>query len=333
MKIWFPVIRGYSGTDVFTERLSRALERRGLAAPITWLPSHFQWLPHLLRWVRTPRSTSVVHANAWHGVGCRRPMPLVLTEHQGTFGRAHRRYRNLAQEFVHTQIMRRYLAQSLAAADATVAVSEYVSRQLATTVGQAATDVIPNFVDTDRFAPSMAPPRPGPFRLLFIGNFTALKGALLLAPLMERLGPHFELRFTTGVRHLSLPATPDNMHCLGRITSEPALIEAYRSCDAVLVPSLFEGFGYVALEAMACGKPVVASRAAALPEVVRDQVSGLLCAPGDVSQFEQAVRRLAENPAHARALGDQGRAIAVQHFAESVVVPQYIDVYERVLDA
>lgn len=333
MKVWLPAIRGYSGTDVFTERLSRALERRGIPAPVTWASTHYQWLPHLLRSLPVPRGTSVIHGNAWHGVGLRRPPPLVLTEHQGTFGRAHRRYRNRAQELVHTQIMRRYLAQSLARADATVAVSQYVGEQLARTVGRPATDVIPNFIDTDRFVPLTQARRSGPFRLLFVGNFTALKGALLLAPLMAQLGAGFLLHFTSGVRHLTLPPAAGNMHCLGRITSEPALISAYQSCDAVLVPSLFEGFGYVALEAMACGKPVIASRTAALPEVVKDQVSGLLCAPGDVAQFAQAVRRLAENPDLVRALGGEGRAIAVQHFSESVVVPQYIRVYERVLDA
>ncbi|MHB1587466.1 MAG: glycosyltransferase family 4 protein [Acidiferrobacteraceae bacterium] len=331
MKVWLPAIRGYSGTDVFTHRLAGALARRGVTADITWFPTHYQWAPQLLSRRRVPAGVTLIHANAWHGLAFRRPQPLVLTEHQGVFGRNHRPYRSIAQEFVHTQVMRRYLTRSLALATAVTAVSECSAAGLKD-IGFVGTRVVPNFVDTARFSPGPAARRATPFRLLFVGNFAPLKGSEVLRRLMPRLGPSFELHFTSGLKAIDAGRMADNMRCIGRLTDDSALIDAYRACDAVIVPSYFEGFGYTALEGMACGKPVIASSAGALPEVVADGVSGVLCPPGDVEAFATACHRLAGDSALRQHMGQAGRSIAVERFSEPTVVPRYLEVYEHVLD-
>lgn len=331
MKVWLPAIRGYSGTDVFTHRLAGALARRGVTADITWFPTHYQWAPQVLARRRAPSSVTLIHANAWHGLAFRRPQPLVLTEHQGVFGRNHRPYRSIAQEFVHTQVMRRYLTRSLALATAVTAVSECSAAGLRD-IGFAGTHVVPNFVDTTRFSPGPTARRATPFRLLFVGNFAPLKGSEVLRRLMPRLGPSFELHFTSGLKGIDAGRIADNMRCIGRLTDDSALIDAYRACDAVIVPSYFEGFGYTALEGMACGKPVIASSAGALPEVIADGVSGVLCPPGDVEAFATACHRLAGDSTLRQHMGQAGRGIAVERFSEQAVVPRYLEVYEHVLD-
>ena len=87
------------------------------------------------------------------------------------------------------------------------------------------------------------------------------------------------------------------------------LREEYRAADALLLPSRLEGFGYVVAEAMACKLPVITTNGTSLPELVEDGFSGKLCTPNDPEAFAAAVRRLDEDPALRRSMGERaGRA-------------------------
>ena len=77
--------------------------------------------------------------------------------------------------------------------------------------------------------------------------------------------------------------------------------------DAFAMPSIWEGFGIVLLEAMAAARPIVASRVATIPEVVEDGETGLLVPPGDAAVLADALAWLADSPAEARAMGEAGR--------------------------
>ncbi|HEY8450417.1 MAG TPA: N-acetyl-alpha-D-glucosaminyl L-malate synthase BshA, partial [Bacillota bacterium] len=99
--------------------------------------------------------------------------------------------------------------------------------------------------------------------------------------------------------------------------------------DLMLLPSQHEAFGLAALEAMACGVPVVATRVGGLPEVVTADC-GFLLDVDDVSGMVQAIRRLLEDPALRRRLGAAGRRRAVTKFSATRIVPQYEALYRRV---
>jgi L-malate glycosyltransferase len=100
--------------------------------------------------------------------------------------------------------------------------------------------------------------------------------------------------------------------------------------DLFLLPSLQESFGLSALEAMACGVPVVASNAGGLPEVIADRVTGFLHAPDDMhGMAESAMAILSDPAAHAR-MAAEGARIAVDRFSADRIVPQYEALYERV---
>ncbi len=99
----------------------------------------------------------------------------------------------------------------------------------------------------------------------------------------------------------------DHVHVLGPRKDVPAFMHAI---DAFAMPSIWEGFGIVLLEAMAAARPIVASRVATIPEVVEDGETGLLVPPGDAVALADALAWLAGAPAEARAMGEAGRAAA-----------------------
>jgi len=102
--------------------------------------------------------------------------------------------------------------------------------------------------------------------------------------------------------------------------------------DVVVVPSLWEEpFGLVAVEAMAAGRPVVASRAGGLPEIVVDGETGLLAARGDMPGLASALRRLLADAALRRRLGEAGRQRAVERFSSERMAVDTEAVYRTVL--
>ena len=99
--------------------------------------------------------------------------------------------------------------------------------------------------------------------------------------------------------------------------------------NVLLLPSETESFGLVALEAMSCAVPVVASKRGGLPEVVQDGETGLLFDPHDVAGMSEAVIALLDNPDRARAMGEAGRRIARERHCISRVIDEYVELYER----
>lgn len=103
----------------------------------------------------------------------------------------------------------------------------------------------------------------------------------------------------------------------------------YHRADLFLFPSPAETQGLVVLEAMAAGLPVVAVRAGALPELVRDGESGITVPPGETKALAGAVLRLARDPELRRLLGEGARKVAGQHEA-SRGLAQLLELYSRV---
>ncbi len=104
---------------------------------------------------------------------------------------------------------------------------------------------------------------------------------------------------------------------LGDVSRE-RLAEEYVSADIFCLPSVQEGFGIVFLEAMAAGLPVVACRAAAVPEVVQDGVTGLLAPPREPAALARILEALLRDPARARQLGAEGRRRVTSYTPERV---------------
>ena len=101
----------------------------------------------------------------------------------------------------------------------------------------------------------------------------------------------------------------------------------------VVVPSLGEGFGMVALEAMERGRAVVASDVGGLPEIVADGVTGLLVPPGDVDALARAIAELAGDPDRAAELGAAGRVRALVEFSQERCTGRIAALYGAALAA
>lgn len=136
--------------------------------------------------------------------------------------------------------------------------------------------------------------RSGPRRLLFIGRLDRQKGIDLLIEALRPLGEAVSLRVigasVVGDTTADFPPAA-NVKMLGW-RNEADIVHELAQADLVVIPSRWEGFGLVALEAMRAGRAVVASRVGGLPEVVEDGVTGVLIKPGDVSALRDAVLSL-----------------------------------------
>jgi len=195
--------------------------------------------------------------------------------------------------------------------------------------------VIPDFVPdylspcSDDMNPFLAALPPGEF-ILFAGDLSQDKGITVLLKAYAGLTsapPLVVIGRPVSVMPHELPA---NVVHLGP-WPHAAVMEAWRRCRIALVPSVWaEPFGLVALEAMAAGRPVIASATGGLLDIVVDGETGLLVPPGDLVALRDAMAHLLASPALAQQMGAAGQR-RVAEFSASAVVPRVEQAYEAVL--
>ena len=122
----------------------------------------------------------------------------------------------------------------------------------------------------------------------------------------------------------------DSVRFLGYVAPVQHAIE---EAAVVVVPSMGEGFGMVALEAMERARPVIAAEIGGLGELVQDGVTGFLVPPGEADPLEEAIVRLAGNPSRAAQMGKAGRRRALEHFLQERCTDRTELLYEGALTA
>lgn len=219
-------------------------------------------------------------------------------------------------------------------ADRQIAISGGLARYLAQEEGFAedAFEVVHYGIDA---APDPPAPPASP-TLAVVGRLIPIKGHAHLLDALAALdvpGVHLdvagdgELRgaLEAKVRDLGLGAT---VSFLGQVSPATEVIER---ASVVVVPSLGEGFGMVALEAMERGRAVVASSVGGLPEIVEDGVTGLLVPPADPRSLANALRTLLSDPERVATMGAAGRRRALELFGQERCTDRTDELYRAAL--
>lgn len=238
------------------------------------------------------------------------------------------------------------VAFSIDASDGVTAVSESLKADTyAALAVRSEIEVIPNFLDCARYRrvpdqrlrEEICPPERFDGLVMHASNFRPVKRIGAVLEIFSRIRTHVRARL------LLVGDGPDLETARGQIADRGMtkevlvlgeqldMVPLLSAADVFLLPSAQESFGLAALEAMACGVPVVASRVGGLPEVITDGVNGFLRSPDDIDGMgDAAVQLLTDRDLHARMTSDATRHVRDQ-FCEERIVPMYEDYYRRVL--
>ena len=121
----------------------------------------------------------------------------------------------------------------------------------------------------------------------------------------------------------------DHIKFLGK---QDGLVEILNAADVFLIPSQSESFGLAALEAMACGVPVISSSVGGLPELIKHNETGFIAEIGDVSRMAKYAIDLLTNERKHKLFSENSRKRTVESFDKSIVVPMYEKYYKKILE-
>ena len=238
------------------------------------------------------------------------------------------------------------VAFSIEQSDGVTAVSESLKRETYQSLPlKRDIRVIPNFLECDvhkkRDLPDLrarlCPPDRYDKLIIHLSNFRPVKRVEAVVDIFERVRAKVRAKLifvgegpelNKAMRLVHEKDLACDVEALGE---QDQVVPLLSVSDLFLLPSWQESFGLAALEAMACGVPVVASRVGGLPEVVEEGVSGFLRAPEDTNGMAEACIQVLTDPAlHAR-FSKAGLDRVRRHFCSKLVVPQYEAYYQEVL--
>ena len=206
--------------------------------------------------------------------------------------------------------------------------------------------VIPNFLDCDRYrrAPDadlrarLMRNDPTVKLVIHVSNFRPVKRIDAVVEIFRRIRQRVPARLIFVGEGPEIGPACDRARELGlgdaveALGEQEQIVPFLSVSDLLLLPSATEGFGLVALEAMACETPVVASRVGGLPEVIEHGVSGFLHPPEDVAAMAQSGIALLTDAALHRRVAKAGCEVAQRKFCRDAIVPQYEQYYREVVE-
>jgi glycosyltransferase involved in cell wall biosynthesis len=201
---------------------------------------------------------------------------------------------------------------------------------------------IPDGIDLTEFEGIGPHESPAPPTILFVGRlYPEQKGLVPLLRAFALIPPELGLRLrligedwggrATIERLAEEHGFRDRLTLTGPLP-RPELLREYARADLFVLPSLFEPYGIVLMEAMAAGLPIVASRVGGIPEVVEDGTNALLVPPGNPGELARAIELLAGDRAKRQSFAKAGRD-RVQQFSWTRVIPQWVRLFEQMRES
>lgn len=248
------------------------------------------------------------------------------------------------------RLLRSYEKRLMKRSDALIAVSEYTKRELMELYGveEEVINVIYNGVDVQKFKPAYDKPTlksrlgfASERVVLFVGRLYYRKGlSTLLSSIPSILEEFNNVEFV--ISGAGTKKSEDNLHQLveelkieGKIrflgyTPDEKLPDLYAASDIFVLPALYENFPFAILEAQSTGLPVVTTKVGGIPELIKDNVNGLLVESGDASQLAEAILVLLRDNELAIELGEHGRKIVKEEFNWTLITSRVIELYRKI---
>ena len=320
-----------------------------------------------LAFAGAPTDASVVHCHTWYSmmgglwIKILHGIPLVITTHsleplrpwkEEQLGRGYHLSRWIEKTAIEL-------------ADAVIAVSDGTRKEVLECyeLDPARVRVIHNGIDLDIFRRTDPKPALEKYKLptgkpylLFVGRITRQKGVLHLVRALEHVTRDLDAVLCAGApdteeigREMEglvrdLQKKRPGVHWVRDMVPVPDLVRLYSGATLFVCPSIYEPFGIINLEAMACSCPVVASRVGGIPEAVADGETGLLVPfesrgaptyePKDPGRFArdlaEGVNTLAKDPAFRKRMGEAGRRRVEEKFSWGMIARRTLDLYGEV---
>jgi starch synthase len=256
---------------------------------------------------------------------------------------------------------------AIAAADAVIAVSESTRRDVIHAYPNVAPErvhVIHNGIDPDEYRPDpntdvldllgIDPDRP---YVMFVGRITHQKGIVHLLDAAHSLDPRAQLVLCAGApdtpqlgsetraRVAQLQTERGGVFWIEEVLPRPQIVQLLSHAAVFACPSVYEPFGLINIEAMACELPVVATATGGITEIVVDDHTGHLVpyeasgdafgSPRDPARFAHdlatRINDLVQDPAKGRRFGQAGRKRAIEHFSWTTIAAETVRLYEQLL--
>lgn len=262
----------------------------------------------------------------------KRNVPLIVTFHNYTLDQYMRLYSSWFQNFHYQTDLKWFTKKAVRVADEITAVSKFTANLAKNDLGlDKNIRVIYNGVDESLFKPIRKTELPkNKIKILFSGNLSSRKGVQWLLPILEKLNSNISIVYTSGLRGTKGLVQHPRLKNVGRVEYKD-MPQLYQSMDILLFPTVREGFGLAAAEAMSCGLPVVATNCSSLPELIDHGKGGFLCGLGDVDDFAKKINKLAENSQLRKEMGGYNREKVERMFTLKRMVSEYQNLFDEVI--
>ena len=284
-------------------------------------------LPHFVGAKPTILHTSADYAAFF----AKRGRPLVATFHNYVLDAPMRRFSTSMQRLHYATDLRAFTRRALKVADVVTAVSRATASLIRDDLAyKGELRVIENGVDTDLFRPSSSRRERAVIHALFSGNFSWRKGAQWLPEIARLTKPQLAIS-CVGMRS----SLTSNLEQAGINIIQPVIHSEmpglYQEADILLMPTVREGMSLAALEAMACGLPIVTTNCPSMAELVDDGIGGYLCPLGDTEAMAERLRWLAQSASTRAAMGKHNREKVVAQFNRAFMVDRYRELFDALV--